>query len=252
MPIGEEAGFYGVVDLISGKAFTWGDDESGKVAEMDVPAELADEVARAREALMEMVAEQDEELMEAYLEDGELDQETLSRVCEKAITAPRSLPGLRPGRRPRTSACSRSWMHSWTWSRPRLAAGHRPPWAARKQELAAFADEPFSAYVFKTLSDPFTGRITLFRVFSGGVATDANVGQPPATSVGAPRRSVHHAGQGARARDRARPRRHRRRSQAQGHPHRRHPVRSQERHRAPTVPIPEGGHQLRPRAQVQG
>ena len=58
----QKRAFRGVVDLVSGKALTWGDDESGKLSEVDVPAELADEVSAAREALMEMVAEQDEEL----------------------------------------------------------------------------------------------------------------------------------------------------------------------------------------------
>ncbi|MGD8440156.1 MAG: GTP-binding protein, partial [Holophagae bacterium] len=71
LPIGEEGSFEGVVDLISGKAYTWPHDDSGAATETDVPADLADEVASAREALMEMVAEQDEELMEAYLEAGE-------------------------------------------------------------------------------------------------------------------------------------------------------------------------------------
>ena len=78
LPIGQESSFSGVVDLVSGKAFTWEHDESGKVAEGDVPDDMADEVAAAREALMEMVAEQDEELMEKYLEEGELDAETFA------------------------------------------------------------------------------------------------------------------------------------------------------------------------------
>ena len=90
IPIGEEADFKGVVDLISGKAFTWESDESGTPTEIDIPGDLADEVASAREALMEMVAEQDEELMDAYLEAGELDTETFVGGLKKAI-ASRSL-----------------------------------------------------------------------------------------------------------------------------------------------------------------
>ncbi|MEJ2581133.1 MAG: GTP-binding protein, partial [Acidobacteriota bacterium] len=73
LPIGAESSFTGVVDLVSGKAFNWEHDESGNATEGDIPADMADEVASAREALMEMVAEQDEDLMEAYLEAGELD-----------------------------------------------------------------------------------------------------------------------------------------------------------------------------------
>jgi elongation factor G len=87
LPIGKEHDFTGVVDLISGKAFTWQHDESGKFSEGDVPDAMADQVASAREGLMEMVAEQDEDLMEAYLEAGELDHEALAGGLRKAITA---------------------------------------------------------------------------------------------------------------------------------------------------------------------
>jgi elongation factor G len=92
LPIGEEGNFSGVVDLMSGKAFTWEHDESGKVTEAEVPGDMADAVASAREALMEMVAEQDEELMEKYLEEGELDAETFAGGLKKAITARELFP----------------------------------------------------------------------------------------------------------------------------------------------------------------
>ncbi|MBP1621775.1 MAG: translation elongation factor 2 [Acidobacteria bacterium] len=95
VPIGEEASFAGVVDLITGKAYTWPRDESGKATETTVPADLADDVAAAREALFEMVAEQDETLMERYLESGALDPETFRSGLKAAIAARALCPVLR-------------------------------------------------------------------------------------------------------------------------------------------------------------
>ena len=174
LPIGEEGDFSGVVDLITGKAFTWPNDESGKASEVDVPADMADDVAAAREALMEMVAEQDEELMEAYLEAGELDTEVFLGGLKQAVEQRSLYPvfalsgGRNIGVQPLMDALVR------------LAPA--PNWrpipvsvSGEKQELTAAADAPFSAYVFKTISDPYTGRISLFRVFSGGIASDATV-----------------------------------------------------------------------------
>ncbi len=94
LPIGEESNFAGVVDLVTGKAWTWEHDESGNATETDVPGDMADAAASAREALMEMVAEQDEELMDTYLENGELDAETFAAGLKKAITARELFPVL--------------------------------------------------------------------------------------------------------------------------------------------------------------
>ena len=174
LPIGAEGNFTGVVDLVSGKAFTWEHDESGKFAEGDVPGDMADEVSSAREALMEMVAEQDEELMEKYLEEGELDAETFARGLKKAVTARELFPVF-------AAAASKN-----IGVQPIMDAlvdlAPAPDWRpvtvtvdGEEQEFTASTDSPFAAYVFKSISDPFAGHITLFRVFSGGIATDANV-----------------------------------------------------------------------------
>ncbi len=174
LPIGAESSFTGVVDLVSGKAFNWEHDESGKATEGDIPDDMADEVASAREALMEMVAEQDEDLMEAYLEAGELDAETFAGGLKKAITARELFPvfalaaGKNIGVQPLMNALT-NLVPAPDW-RPVKATVD-----GEEQELAVSKDAPFAAYVFKTISDPFAGRITLMRVFSGGVASDANV-----------------------------------------------------------------------------
>ncbi len=174
LPIGEEGDFSGVVDLVRGKAWTWEHDESGKATETDIPGDMADAAASAREALMEMVAEQDEELMDKYLENGELDAGTFAEGLKKAITARELFPifalsgGKNMGLQPLMDALV-DLVPSPDWRPvPAIVDGE-------EKELAASGDAPFAAYVFKTISDPFAGHITLMRVFSGGVATDANV-----------------------------------------------------------------------------
>jgi len=177
VPIGEEASFSGVVDLISGKAYSWEHDESGTPSEIDVPADLADEVASAREALMEMVAEQDEELMEAYLEAGELDTETFIGGLKNAVSSRSLYPafafsgGKNIGVQPLMDALV-DLVPSPDWRTVSATVD------GEETELSATTDSPFAAYVFKTISDPYTGRISLMRIFSGGVESDANVANP--------------------------------------------------------------------------
>jgi len=177
IPIGEEADFKGVVDLIAGKAFTWESDEGGTATEVDIPGDLADDVSAAREALMEMVAEQDEELMDAYLEAGELDTETFIGGLKKAVSSRSLYPvfALSGGKniaiQPLMDALV-DLVPSPDWRTVTAKVGDE------EQELSASTDSPFAAYVFKTISDPFTGRISLMRIFSGGLESDANVANP--------------------------------------------------------------------------
>ncbi len=223
VPIGEEADFKGVVDLISGKAFTWESDESGTPTEIDIPGDLADEVASAREALMEMVAEQDEDLMDAYLEAGELDIETFIGGLKKAVASRSLFPvfavsgGKNIGVQPLMDALV-DLVPAPDW-RTHDRQGRR-----RGAGALGIADSPFAAYVFKTISDPYTGRISLMRIFSGGIESDANVTNPAKRSperLGAlsviQGKELEHV-------DGARSWRSGRCAQTQEHPDRRHPL----------------------------
>jgi len=177
IPIGEEGSFSGVVDLLSGKALTWPADGSGEMSEVEIPAELADEVASAREALMEMVAEQDEETMEKYLEEGELDTESMAAGLKKAIVERSIFPVFATaaakniGVQPLMDALIDLVPSPETHTVTALVEGE-------EKELAVSPDEPFAAYIFKTISDPFAGRISLLRVFSGGIDSDVTVSNP--------------------------------------------------------------------------
>ncbi len=175
LPIGEEGAFRGVVDLLSGRAMVWEGVDEGKFQVADVPDELADAAAAAREALMEMVAEQDEELMEAYLEAGELDEETLRRGLAAAVRQRVLFPVLAAAAgkniavQPIMDAIV-DLVPPPTWR----------PVAARDAdggdvELPVSPDEPPVAYVFKTFSDPYAGRISLFRLFTGTLTPDATL-----------------------------------------------------------------------------
>jgi len=174
LPIGEEASFTGVVDLVTGTATTWEKDESGTHHTVDVPAAMADDVAAAREALMEMVAEQDEALMEAYLEAGELDEASLRSGLTKATRNRTLFPvfamavGKNIAAHPMMSALI-DLVPPPDW-RPVTVSEN-----GSDSELPATGDQPFSAYVFKTISDPYAGRISLLRVFTGAVTSDATV-----------------------------------------------------------------------------
>ena len=172
LPIGEEAAFSGVVDLVRMKAFTFPADESGAVAETAIPAELKDDAEAARTALIEMVAEQDESLLEKFFAEGSLADEEVISGLKRAFAARKIFPVL---------YCSAGRNQAM---QPVLDAivdlvpdPLAVPFRARNlagetTELTPSPDGTPIAYVFKTISDPFAGRITIMRVFSGAIASD--------------------------------------------------------------------------------
>jgi elongation factor G len=117
LPIGEEKGFKGIVDLITQKAYTYQTDGSGKFAESSIPADMETEAATAREALIEMIAEADEALMEKFFEAGTLTQEQLVSGLKGATTSGKLFPllctsamlniGIQPCSMPSSTSCHR-------------------------------------------------------------------------------------------------------------------------------------------------
>ncbi len=175
VPIGSEKDFRGVVDLVKMKAYIYEKDESGKFQETDVPDEVKEAAEKARGELIEMVAETDEELMEKYLED-QMSEEDFIKGLRKAVLNRSLYPVLA------LSALSNIAIHPLldfivsTLPSPLEI----PPVKAfdkdgNEIEVKPSPDEPFSAFVFKTLSDPYAGRITVFRIFSGKIKADATV-----------------------------------------------------------------------------
>src|SRR5215471_5938285 len=175
LPIGEERGFRGVVDLVTRKAFVFQTDESGKFKEEAVPADLKDAVESAREALVEMVAESDEPLMEKFFEAGTLTDEELISGLRKATMAAKLFPLVC------TSATLNIGMPQLLDAIVNLLPSpiDRPFKGRAKsgEDVDRAADEkaPTAAFVWKTIADPFAGRITMFRVISGSLKSDSTI-----------------------------------------------------------------------------
>ncbi|HEX3644115.1 MAG TPA: elongation factor G [Vicinamibacterales bacterium] len=175
LPIGDERAFRGVVDLVSKKAFVFKTDSSGAWSEAPVPAEMAAAVDAAREALIEMVAENEETLMEHFFEAGTLTDDELVAGLRSATVAGKLFPLV----------CASALLNLGVPQLLDAIVAYLPSPADRPFQgtdragaaVARAADEkgPLSAFVWKTIADPFAGRITMFRVVSGVVKADSTV-----------------------------------------------------------------------------
>jgi elongation factor G len=179
LPIGAEKSFRGVVDLIGMKAHIYEPDGNGRAKIEEIPAEMAEEAKAAHEALVEMVAEGDDALMEEFFEKGTLPVEDLKKGLREAVLARRLFPVLAAsGLRNIGSESILNFLVD-TFPYPGEngpATGYTE--ANRKGEEVTrriVDDEPVSLFVFKTLADPFAGRISYFKVLSGLLGNDATL-----------------------------------------------------------------------------
>ena len=175
LPLGSEKDFKGVIDLIRMRAYTYTADGDGKGKESDIPADRAEAAQKAHETLIEMVAEGNDELMEEYFDKGTLPAEHILTGLRQAIRERRIYPVL----------CA-SGLHN-VGSDLLLnfivenfpAPTEHPPLSGRLNgkdvERSVKDSDPVSAFVFKTVADPFAGRVTYFKVISGVVKNDANL-----------------------------------------------------------------------------
>ncbi|MCI0519674.1 MAG: elongation factor G [Chloroflexi bacterium] len=170
IPWGEKQEFKGVIDLLSMKAYA-GD---GKTAQ-PIPAELADDAESARMELIEAAAEGEDALLEKYLDGQELSAEEILRGLREAVLACNFIPvfaaagSAEIGLAPILDAIL-SLMPSPKEAQPIVAKGK-----AGEETLTAADSGPLAAYVWKTTADPFVGKITYFRVYSGMVSSDSRV-----------------------------------------------------------------------------
>ena len=176
LPIGQEKAFRGVVDLVAAAGLVFDGDGSGRPQTVDVPADLANEAKAAREALVEMVAEADERLMETFFESGTLSQEQLVSGLRAAVLDRRIFPLLcasaltNVGVQPVLDAIQAYLPSPAERAVPALDASTGEPREVKADEAA-----PYSAFVWKTTANPFAGRITTFRVMSGVLKSDSTV-----------------------------------------------------------------------------
>ncbi len=176
LPIGEEKSFRGIVDIVAMKAITYPAGGSGKPSEGAIPGDLEGAAQSARDALIEMVAEADDALMEKFFESGTLTQEELVDGLRRATAAARVFPVLC------ASATANVGMQPLLDSIVSYvpSPGERPFVATAKKgdevvSVAASDADPMAMFVWKTVADPFAGRITMFRVVSGSVKSDSTV-----------------------------------------------------------------------------
>lgn len=178
LPIGKEKDFRGVVDVLHMKAYEY--DESGKAKEIEIPATGREIVDKTRERLIELVAESDDALMEKYFAEGTLPEEDIvpnvkkaierSKLCPVFAVSSTTLVGLQTLLDHIVDLAPNPAAHEAEHGRASVDGDGGEP-LTRK-----YADsEPFSAYVFRTVADPFAGRINVMRIISGHVKHDANV-----------------------------------------------------------------------------
>ena len=173
IPIGTERKFRGVADLIRMKAHIYEDDASGKYQETDMPEDMAATVQEHRDKLIEVVAETNDELMEKFFDEGTLSSEDIVAGLKTQVFKREIYPVLyASGTR---NVGVGSLLKTLVEFAPDplqqgTVTGTDESGGAVERNISD--DEPFSAYVFKTISDAFTGRISLFKVYSGTLTPD--------------------------------------------------------------------------------
>ena len=177
IPVGEESGFRGFVDLVTQRATVYTD---GKPTDAAIPAEAADRVKEWREKLVEAAAETDDDLLAKYLEEGSLDEAEMIKALRAGISQGKIVPVL-------CAAATKSIgsqalldliVHEFPSPLDRGEVGGTDLKAKQAGTRAPDAKAPVAALVFKTLSDPHIGKLTLFRVYSGTLRADSTLLNP--------------------------------------------------------------------------
>ena len=170
LPIGSEDGFRGVVDLVTMQALVWDDESLGaKYDVIDIPAEMADEVEVAREALLEEISSHDDVLMEKYLGGEELSLDEIKAAIREGMRKIQFCPVL----------CGSSFKNKGVQTLLDAVVDYMPspvdvppikgvhPDTGAELERPAADEAPFAALAFKIMTDPFVGQLSFFRVYSG-------------------------------------------------------------------------------------
>ncbi|MDI3533703.1 MAG: elongation factor [Thermosediminibacterales bacterium] len=169
LPIGSEDSFKGIIDLIKNKAIYYLDDLGTRSSENDIPDNMKQIAAEYREKLIEAVADQDDELMLKYLEGEEITEDEIRKVLRKATLSVKMVPVL----------CGSSYKNKGVQLLLDAVCDYLPspldippvkgimPDLGEEDQREASDDAPFSALAFKIMTDPYVGKLTFFRVYSG-------------------------------------------------------------------------------------
>ena len=168
-PIGKGPDFSGLVDIIDMKAYQFGSDDKGESKEIPIPDQLKDEISLRREALLEKIAENDEKLMDKYFSEGNLTGEEIRLGLKNALKQCNIFPVLVSD-----ALTNRGVQQLLDFVIAFCPAPTEVALPVAKNGNIVKADKasPFAGLVFKTISDPFTGKVSLIRVFSGTFKPD--------------------------------------------------------------------------------
>ena len=175
-PIGAESEFHGVIDLVTMKAYEYDGKEEEEAKEIEIPADLADIAKQKREELIDAVAEYDDEMMMTYLDGGEVTVDMIKRAIRKGTLAVKFFPVMcgtalgNMGVKPLLDA-----VIDYLPSPVDVASIDGVDLAGNPCQRHPKDDEPFSALAFKVMTDPFVGRLTFFRVYSGHLSSGSYV-----------------------------------------------------------------------------
>lgn len=174
LPLGAEREFTGIINILSRKAYKYERDGSGKFQEIDIPADLRDEVNQTRERLIEMIAESSDELMEKFFAEGTLQGDDLIAGLRKGLQSRGIIPVL----------CASATLNIGIGPVLDAIVDLLPsptecgkvqgtdPRTKEPEGVPVSSQGPYAAYVFKTVVDPFSGRISILRLYSGVMKSD--------------------------------------------------------------------------------
>ncbi len=173
IPIGAEAGFRGVVDLFGMKAYVYKGD-TGQFDVTGIPPDLADAAAKGREKVVEAAAESDDSLLEKYLEGASLTEEEIRKGFTAGVRAMKVLPVLCGSALRNIAIHPVLDMINFVLPDPSFRGEMKGTHPKKKAEEVRpiSADAPFSALVFKTLADPYAGKLSIFKIYSGTLSPD--------------------------------------------------------------------------------
>ena len=177
IPVGEESGFRGAIDLVKMKAVTYTD---GKPTEGEIPAELADRAKEYREKLVEAAAETDDDLLTKYLEEGALEEAEMLKALRAGIGAGKIVPVVCASATKTigTHPLLELIMHEFPSPADRNEVTGTDGKAKQPATRPVDAKAPPAVLVFKTLTDPHIGKLSVFRVFTGTVKADSTLLNP--------------------------------------------------------------------------
>ena len=177
-PIGKESGFHGVVDLIRNQAQIFNPDGKGKVSEEEIPADLQKQVKEIRPGVLETIVEQDDQILEKYLEKGEVSEAELEKALQAGVRNRKLAPVVFGAAAKNMGVGNLLDLTFKLFAPPRESRQWKGIDPASGKEVARAPEAPFAGLIFKTQVEHFTGKLSFLKIVSGNLQSDAVVFNP--------------------------------------------------------------------------